>query len=80
MISKEWETGPKPTLTLFSCLQFNILPIYIQLPWPWKASFTLCFRISAYRLNGKNEQRNTMTLSPSCYAIKWKRRFGFCFI
>lgn len=48
MINKEWEAGLKPAVTLFSLLQFNALPIYTQLPWPWKVSFTPCFRISAY--------------------------------
>lgn len=53
MIGKEWETGLKPTVTLLSRLQFNTLPIYIQLPWSWRASFTPCFRISVCTVNRK---------------------------
>lgn len=80
MISKEWETGLKPTQTLFSCLQFNTLTIYIQLPWSWKTSFTPCFRISACRVNRKKWTRTHNDTFPLILFSKMgKELFVFFF-
>lgn len=80
MIGKEWETGLKPTVTLLSRLQFNTLPIYIQLPWSWRASFTPCFRISACTVNRKKRTKKHNDTFPLILCSKMGKEVWGCFL